>query len=631
MKCYSFDIFDTCFVRACGNPLNLFDLLAYRILGDDSAESIRMDFSLIRVQGEKRARMLSNEEEVSLEDIYLHCDFTRLTSISNREIAQTEMEIEREQLIPVDSIRQKIEVIRQQGNSVYYISDMYLPRDFIFNLLIEHGFWKEGDHLYVSSEYRITKRFGKLYEYIAKENGLSFNQWKHIGDNRISDYIIPRKLGIHASLVKHKYSFYERFLLRQDCFPGFFVNQHLAGIAKAMRLSFTKNPRYAFAADLIAPLYVPFVYSILKDAERHGIRKMFFLARDGYILYRIAQSLQCHFKDIEVKYLYVSRSSLYLPGLSSITPRNLSLLTKTEFGFTNESKMEILGNFVTPEVLKQADNLLVGDINKDIFSDPQVLSVLSIYWQEQRNYIIDYFSQEGLADKNQKVAVVDVRGTRSCHQAINSILANNGYPLSKGYYLEVFGNRKSIKESGDYDSLYYSERFDQNSLAYISELGSAFEQYFSISPHLRTISYRKKSGIIEPVFEGEIVDENMKEIVECNESIVTLFSRLFISNKLYLHLSSVLYLSTSLIVFFSQKPIYKYLRALSSVRVNNQKGKYLYIVKRMSLRDIRDHSISWWRGALYFTIRTTLFSNLINSISMGMKKLFHRYKLRRNS
>ena len=71
MKCYSFDIFDTCFVRACGNPLNLFDLLAYRILGDDSAESIRMDFSLIRVQGEKRARMLSNEEEVSLEDIYL--------------------------------------------------------------------------------------------------------------------------------------------------------------------------------------------------------------------------------------------------------------------------------------------------------------------------------------------------------------------------------------------------------------------------------------------------------------------------------------------------------------------------------------------------------------------------------
>ena len=629
MKCYSFDIFDTCFVRACGNPLNLFDLLAYRILEDDSAESIRMDFSLIRVQGEKRARMLSNEEEVSLEDIYLHCDFTRLTSISNREIAQTEMEIEREQLIPVESMRRKIEEIRQLGNAIYYISDMYLPQDFVFSLLKEYGFWKEGDHLYVSSEYRMTKRSGKLYRYVAKENCLSFNHWKHIGDNKFSDFIIPRKLGIHATLVRHKYSFYERFLMKQDCFPAFLVNQHLAGIAKATRISFAKNPHYAFAADLIAPLYVPFVYDVLKDAEYHGICKIFFLARDGYILYRIAQCLQCQFKAIEVKYLYVSRSSLYLPGLSSITSQNLSLLTKTEFGFTNENKIEILENFVTPEVLKQIKSILAGDSDIDIFSHPKVLSVLSIYWQEQRNYIIDYFTQEGLADKNQKVAVVDVRGTRSCHQAINSILASNGYPLSKGYYLEVFENRKSIKESGDYDSLYYSEQFDHNSLAYISELGSAFEQYFSISPHLRTISYRKKNGIMEPVFEGEIVDENIKEIVECNESVVTLFSRLFISNKLYLHLSSVLYLSTSLIVFFSQKPIYKYLRALSSVRVNNQKGKYLYIVKRISLRDIRDHSISWWRGALYFTIRTTLFSNVINPTIMCIKKLFYQYKSRK--
>ena len=31
MRYYSFDLFDTCFVRACGDPKNIFDLLAYRI------------------------------------------------------------------------------------------------------------------------------------------------------------------------------------------------------------------------------------------------------------------------------------------------------------------------------------------------------------------------------------------------------------------------------------------------------------------------------------------------------------------------------------------------------------------------------------------------------------------------
>ena len=30
---YSFDLFDTCFIRACGAPRNVFDLLAYRVLG----------------------------------------------------------------------------------------------------------------------------------------------------------------------------------------------------------------------------------------------------------------------------------------------------------------------------------------------------------------------------------------------------------------------------------------------------------------------------------------------------------------------------------------------------------------------------------------------------------------------
>lgn len=43
---YSFDLFDTCFIRACGAPRNVFDLLAYRVLGANSDESARADFAL---------------------------------------------------------------------------------------------------------------------------------------------------------------------------------------------------------------------------------------------------------------------------------------------------------------------------------------------------------------------------------------------------------------------------------------------------------------------------------------------------------------------------------------------------------------------------------------------------------
>ena len=624
MRYYSFDLFDTCFVRACGDPKNIFDLLAYRILGDDSSDSVRYDFSQIRIEGEKKARKLSNKKEISLDDIYMNCDFSGLTSLSNKKILMAEMEIEKEQLVPVYSIWKKIRELHQEGHGIYYISDMYLPYEFLLNLLKEYDFWKDKDSLYVSSACYLTKFAGTLYEKVASENNLSYQKWIHWGDNKYSDYFIPKKKGIHASLVQHKYSFYEHYLLKQDYFFGFFVNQHPAGISKAVRLSFPNTPQYAFAADLIAPLYVPFVYKVLLDATLSGIKKIFFLARDGYILYQIAQSLQSEFPNIELRYLYVSRSSLYLPGLQEINSNSLQSLTKTEFGFTNENKLEILANFIVPEVLEQIKKVTFENLNEDIFSNNSVLSILSQYNKKQQDLIYEYFIQEGLADMSLKVAVVDVRGTRSCLQAINTILSNKGYTPVKGYYLEVFKNRKTIKETGDYSSIYYHERFRNNSLIYIYELGNIFEQYFSLSPHLRTIAYKKNRDLIQPVFEESEIDNVVVNTVKCHEDVMALFSKLFISNKLHLHVNSTLFLTTKVLIYFSQKPIYRYLSALNPVRINNKKGKYIYIVKRISLNSIRKHNISWWRGSVYFLLRTVAFSKVINPISFCLKKIYHR-------
>lgn len=353
-------------------------------------------------------------------------------------------------------------------------------------------------------------------------------------------------------------------------------------------------------------------------------KKSFFLARDGYILYQIAQSLQSEFPNIELRYLYVSRSSLYLPGLQEINSNSLQSLTKTEFGFTNENKLEILANFIVPEVLEQIKKVTFENLNEDIFSNNSVLSILSQYNKKQQDLIYEYFIQEGLADMSHKVAVVDVRGTRSCLQAINTILSNKGYTPVKGYYLEVFKNRKTIKETGDYSSIYYHERFRNNSLIYIYELGNIFEQYFSLSPHLRTIAYKKNRDLIQPVFEESEIDNVVVNTVKCHEDVMALFSKLFISNKLHLHVNSTLFLTTKVLIYFSQKPIYRYLSALNPVRINNKKGKYIYIVKRISLNSIRKHNISWWRGSVYFLLRTVAFSKVINPISFCLKKIYHR-------
>ncbi len=608
MKTYSFDLFDTCLVRACGAPHTVFDLLAYRILGENSSESERADFALIRVEGERRSRISAQEEEVTLDEIYECCDFCGLTPISVSEICEAEKEIECEQLLPVYAVRKHIEELHQRGVAVYYISDMYLPQDFLRQILVKHGFWEEGDKLYVSSAYRKTKQTGNLYRHIAKENELDFKQWHHWGDNEYSDYRMPRRLGITATLVNHKYSVYERFLLKQDYFSGFFVNQHMSSISKAVRFSFPDTPQYAFAADLIAPVYVPFVYHVLKDAVFRGIQRLFFLARDGYILYCIAKEFQKEFQNLEMRYLYVSRSSLYLPGLPSITSECLC-----SFNVTKESKLDFLANYVTPEVLSEIKAHTQKDTIVEAFADPDVLDIVSRYHDEQRNLILQYFIQEGLADSSCKTAVVDVRGTRSCQEAINTILSQGGFSMAMGYYLEVMYKRRSVREAGPYSALYYVERMNVNmSLGYITDLYNVLEQYFSASPHERTISYYESNGRVEPVFEFSKIDTHSKSVVLCNEPIVILFARLFVNNRLNLYLPEVLMLSTRLLSYFSQRPIYNYLKAIDLMEVNSNRGKYMPIVKRLSLWDLKPGCVNWFRGSVYFSIRTTLGYRYIN-------------------
>ena len=93
---YSFDIFDTCLYRSCGNPKNVFDILAIRILNKEYIDEDVTYFSLIRSEGELKARINNPNREITIEDIYTHCNFSKLTSTSNDTIMKLEMEIENE-------------------------------------------------------------------------------------------------------------------------------------------------------------------------------------------------------------------------------------------------------------------------------------------------------------------------------------------------------------------------------------------------------------------------------------------------------------------------------------------------------------------------------------------------------
>lgn len=302
MNYYSFDVFDTCLCRLCGEPRLLFDVLSIRlqeVMGESCNEQLRQLFVATRSEATGR----------DLQEIYNNVSHCFPLPFPPGRMAEMEIEVERLMLAPIQKTLQLVNRLRGKG-AIFFISDMYLPSSFIQERLVEHGFFQEGDRLYVSDELGAWKHDGSLYRLVHEKENLSYRRWHHYGDNRHSDYVIPRRLGIHAHMLQYGYLPYETNW-RELPALRYQSPAILAGVARAVRLSSEAHEdQKAFVCDISAPLMVSWVGSVLRDSVSRGVKRVYFCARDTHTSYLIARQLQSVFPEVSVNYLFVSRNAL---------------------------------------------------------------------------------------------------------------------------------------------------------------------------------------------------------------------------------------------------------------------------------------------------------------------------------
>lgn len=307
MNYYSFDVFDTCLCRLCGEPRLMFDVLSLKVqqaMGESCNEHMRQLFVVARVNAGGR----------NLTDIYNNVAKYFPIPYSVEQMAELELQTESEMLVPILATRELLDRVRDKGK-VMFISDMYLPSSFIKERLEEFGFFKEGDLLFVSDELQAWKYDGSLYKYVHESVDVDFRHWHHYGDNRESDFREPRRLGIHAHHIHYDYLPYEEQWMRMPVL-GYQYSAILAGVARAVRLS-TEAPedQKAFVCDISAPLMASWVRHIMDDAQSRGIKRLYFCARDMHSFFLIAKLYQNVISGVEVKYLFISGSALYKDNL----------------------------------------------------------------------------------------------------------------------------------------------------------------------------------------------------------------------------------------------------------------------------------------------------------------------------
>lgn len=200
----SFDIFDTLLLRPFLAPSDVFKYMEqqYNI----------PNFALTRLVNEKKVRMVKTIRDRRIEDITIDEIYSKL----DKNLRDKEMEIEAQILQCNEEILEIYNYALEQGKQIIITSDMYLPTNFLAQVLNDKGF-KNFSKLYVSGEIGKCKATGNLYKFIIQDLNISPDKILHIGDNKISDIEKAKENSIEAFYYKNIFERFKISKIKQLC------------------------------------------------------------------------------------------------------------------------------------------------------------------------------------------------------------------------------------------------------------------------------------------------------------------------------------------------------------------------------------------------------------------------------
>lgn len=462
---YSFDVFDTSLVRIWAKPTHLFWELGYQLQKENLIQISPESWSELRTSSETNLRKTGPFDEVTLEEIYEYLAPSLNWSTDEVQKAkQKEIEIELLSLRPVPAIQKKIQSLHQANEQIIFMSDMYLSEEVIRNFLKENYVWAPGSTLYVSSKTRINKVSGQLFQYCLTQHSLKPSRLTHVGDNLKSDVKIPKRLGVKVEpFTLTHLNRYEQLIADQPQLPLRFRSL-LAGMSRLTRLqsqqtSSDKQTIWDTTASVIAPILFSFIYWCLVEAKKKGIKRLYFVARDGQIMHKIAQVICLNWGyDIDCRYLYGSRQAWHAPSIMEIGETEFSWIFDSTTFLSVHSVCERVN--LTPE---QIENVLIRfgfpqakwnlNLNreerkqlKQAFHDPQVIELILSTAADYREKAIGYFRQEKLGN-DLPFAIVDIGWVGRAQRSFSQLLKSAGlYPESgiHGFYFALEKERKAL-------------------------------------------------------------------------------------------------------------------------------------------------------------------------------------------
>lgn len=272
---------------------------------------------------------------------------------------------------------------------------------------------------------------------------------------------------------------------------------------------------------VFAPLLNSFVLWVLGEAQKNGVKRLYFLARDGYFMYRAAQIYAEKFHiPTELRYVSCSRYSLRIPMYHLAPQDALDYICRFSLdvtlyrileraGLDKEEQAQVLADISMEdaafEIIPYAE---LGKIREKLSNSVIFMEAMLRRSREAYPLTAGYLRQEGMLD-GERDAIVDSGWVGSMQKTLMQILKAMGRtePL-EGYYWGLYELPDGVSRDA-YHCYYFSpegqlqEKVDFNN--------NLFESIFS-APHGSTLGYERRGDRFVPVY--SVMSEKRTEQIQ---------------------------------------------------------------------------------------------------------------------
>jgi len=510
----AFDFYDTLVTRMVGTPADIFSIVGWRLHFSQ--------FRQMRIAAEERARK-AHGELVTFDTIY---EYIPLSEDDRKRAYELELHLESCLVVPV----RRVISLFNAGDII--VSDMYHAESLYRDILARFVPAPEVSRVYVSALEGGSKANGLLWKKVAAECPA---HRMHFGDNFHADIIQARRNGFTAHhIVDAQLNHYEQALSRSGV-----DGSMIAGAAKAARVSMigsetTKDEESIITvfASVIAPLAYAFSNWIIKSCLDQDIRRVYFLARDGYLPYRICKAVcAARIIPLECVYIYGSRHALHLPGFRDIDLASDWLLERT-YDLSLDTIAKRAGIPVS-SLQKAASPPLDADPYRKIGVDewdqaklallnPSVIEAIGRSSQDAFGAAFQYYRSVGLTD-SAPAGLVDIGWNGRMQQSLRSLLDKAGSGPSKLMGLYLCLSRSNLDTARDsYHGFLFRRTADDLVGPLYDDYRPVLEAAFS-ADHPTTVRFAME-GSTPRVVLGSGMSDLMLQRIRLQHEVVRIFT-----------------------------------------------------------------------------------------------------------